>query len=275
MRTRTLLAWLFAALFVALAGACAKGAKPFEEGSGGTGNDGNDDNTGGVQTYPAGTGGSTGGGTGGSGGGGVVTTAGVGGTLSGGSGGTLVAGAGGTVGDGGTAGEVTADPPVGSLGIHHTLSNSADNTWSMELDLENDSSVDVDLTTVTIRIWFSLDELSFGSLVFEDYYMSHNAAPTSSFEAVDTGDPTADSYLEIGFTSGSLPAGEKMDLNIAIHDEDWVTMNKDNDYSFTTATGYTEQITVYVNGDLVWGVEPGGSSGTGGAGGEGGATGGG
>ncbi|RJR15574.1 hypothetical protein C4579_02030 [Candidatus Microgenomates bacterium] len=72
--------------------------------------------------------------------------------------------------------------------------------------------------------------------------------------------PKADSYLEVGFTGGFLPAGSQTwDILVDFTREDEGNFNQYNDYSFQdrepTFRNW-KKATLYRNGVLVWGVEP-------------------
>jgi len=72
--------------------------------------------------------------------------------------------------------------------------------------------------------------------------------------------PKADSYLEVGFTGGILPAGSQTwDILVDFTREDEGNFNQYNDYSFQdrepTFRNW-KKVTLYRNGVLVWGVEP-------------------
>jgi hypothetical protein len=75
----------------------------------------------------------------------------------------------------------------------------------------------------------------------------------------------ADRYLEVSFTAaaGTLaPYASSSEIQNRINKTDWSNYNQSNDYSFdgtkTVAADWTK-VTLYRNGQLVWGVEPGGA----------------
>ncbi|WP_243467768.1 cohesin domain-containing protein, partial [Acetivibrio straminisolvens] len=72
----------------------------------------------------------------------------------------------------------------------------------------------------------------------------------------------ADTYLEISFTSGSLEAGAHVQIQGRFAKNDWSNYTQSNDYSFKAGSQFVEwdQVTAYLNGVLVWGKEPGGST---------------
>jgi len=173
-------------------------------------------------------------------------------------------------GQGGNGGASQVDAPVDGLGIHQTPSGDpTTGSINLNMKLENKSGAAVELTTVTIHYYFTVDGWS--SPVAEKYYVSGTGvvAPTPDIVEMEVGEEGADHYAEISFTAGSLANNGVLEFQGAIHDVDWSKDDYDqtNDYSFTQLVGYNDRITVYVSGALSWGVEPGTESGSGGSGG--------
>jgi hypothetical protein len=200
------------------------------------------------------------------GGGGSTSTGGT----SGGSGGAIAQ-------TGGSAGGTGVEPPAEGLTVYLTPATE-NNKAGGPLRLENRGSTAVDLSTITLRYWLSSDGLPLSGWVLECYWMSEahggcgnvlEGTGEAVAHSVNTGDPTADTYIEIAFVGQTLNGGDEVQLNFDIHQTDWADLNKANDYSTTTVAGYTDTITVYQSGQLVWGVEPvppgqGGATGAGG-----------
>jgi hypothetical protein len=151
---------------------------------------------------------------------------------------------------------------------------NGNNQSATNLALVNQGAGSVNLATVKIRYYFTVD--SFTAPVFEIDYagqVADKSAIKASLFTLPTPLPNADRYFELTFTSGSLGVGSRTEINSRLHNYPEMPMTVDNDYSFTGTTGFTDHITVYVGNQLVWGVEPGtpGNSGAGGATGIGGA----
>jgi hypothetical protein len=68
-------------------------------------------------------------------------------------------------------------------------------------------------------------------------------------------------YLRLHFSpvAGELAPGEDTgEIKIRFNRADWSTFNQENHFSFAPQTEYTnwQQVTVYFDGQLVWGTEP-------------------
>lgn len=71
----------------------------------------------------------------------------------------------------------------------------------------------------------------------------------------------ADTYLQIGFKNGakSLKPGEYVELQCRFAKSDWSNYNQSDDYSFNQHSNdfiEWDRISVYINNDPVWGLEP-------------------
>lgn len=78
--------------------------------------------------------------------------------------------------------------------------------------------------------------------------------------------PSANEYLEIGFGPDApalAPGQNSGDIQTRFNDVGWVDFSQANDYSFDpAASNFTPapNVTLYVNGQLVWGIEPSGAA---------------
>jgi hypothetical protein len=119
-----------------------------------------------------------------------------------------------------------------------------------------------DLTEVTLRYWFTADTSTSQVLACDYTALAGGCASvTGTFVTMATPTATADHYMEMSFSSGSIPGegGTTGPIQTRIHDIAYVNMTQSNDYSFNPAdTAYTPsmQITLYRAGMLVWGTEP-------------------
>jgi hypothetical protein len=162
---------------------------------------------------------------------------------------------------------------AGDLKVQMNNSNTAatTNSISPKIKLINQSSAAINLSTVTIRYYYTVD----GDKA-QSYWCDHAAITSPGYTAI-TSNVTgkfvkmttvvtgADYYLEIGFTSaaGSLAAGGIVEIQSRFAKTDWSNYTQTNDYSFNpTATNYadTTKVTAYTSGTLASGTEPDGNT---------------
>jgi hypothetical protein len=128
--------------------------------------------------------------------------------------------------------------------------------------LTNNSGSTLSLNQVTLRYYFSAD--TGGSYVFACAWASIGCSTiTGTISPLNGTTPTADHYLQIGFTSGSLaPGASTGDIQLRMYRADWQNVNQANDYSYVDQTSYgpNANVTAYVNGTLVAGTEPSGTT---------------
>jgi hypothetical protein len=130
------------------------------------------------------------------------------------------------------------------------------------LQLLNTSPASVPLAELKARYWYTWEGTTQGQAYFCDYAFKGCANITASFIRLSPARPGADSYLELGFTSGagSLAAGASSgEIQSRFAKSDWSNYNETGDYSFDqTRTAYADwgKVTLYRSGTLAWGVEP-------------------
>ena len=166
----------------------------------------------------------------------------------------------------------TTEEILAQLRAQYLSGNTASTTQDIRAQIQvlNNGPLDVALTDVTVRYWFT-SEPALSDLTYScDYAAVGSSGITSSFGNAGDSD-----YLEIGFTSSatvptwlggddssnSLPVGANTgDIQNRIGRNSNIDFDQSNDYSFDASiTTYTDnpQITVYYQGNLVWGTEPG------------------
>jgi endoglucanase len=121
----------------------------------------------------------------------------------------------------------------------------------------------VPLSTLTMRYWFT-NETPSDPLVFScDYAQISCANITSKFVTLTTPAALATTYLELDFTAaaGSIQPGQNSgEIQTRIHHENYSNFLTEQTYSFISDDSFvykdTTTVTLYLNGVLVWGVEP-------------------
>jgi hypothetical protein len=140
---------------------------------------------------------------------------------------------------------------------------SPDNTLYALYQTINTTTASVPLSSVTMRYWFT-NEAPADPLVFEcDYAQVSCSNITAKFVVLPSPLTKANMYLEIGFkaAAGSLAPGQSTgEIQTRIHHVRWSEFITTDTYSFIADPSFvykdTQTVTLYVNGTLVWGVEP-------------------
>jgi len=126
--------------------------------------------------------------------------------------------------------------------------------------LVNNGSSAIDLSGITLRYYFTNDGTQKNNF-WCDYSSIGNDNVTGSFTSMSTTASGADTYLQLGFSSGAgtLAAGASADIQARFSKDDWSNYNQSDDYSFnSSASSYVDwsKVTAYQNGKLIWGSEP-------------------
>lgn len=156
-------------------------------------------------------------------------------------------------------------PPVstGNLKLQYKAAdtNPTNNAIQPNFNIKNIGTTAVDLSKVKIRYYFTKDNAQ-GLSYWTDYARVGSSNITGTFVNLPSPKETADTYLELSFSAGAgsiAPGGESGDIQGRFSKNDWSNFNELNDYSFDAAkTAYTDwdRVTLYVDGVLVWGIEP-------------------
>src|SRR4030095_1060611 len=143
--------------------------------------------------------------------------------------------------------------------------NAGDNQIKPHFNIVNIGASAVPLSELKIRYWYTR-EGTVGQNFFCDYSAINGCLKhvTGTFVQVSPARTGADFYLEVGFNTaaGSVAAGgQSGEIQARFAKTDWSNYNETGDYSFdATKTAFTDwdHVTLYRNGALVWGTEPGG-----------------
>ncbi|WP_405114318.1 glycosyl hydrolase [Paenibacillus sp. FSL K6-1217] len=151
------------------------------------------------------------------------------------------------------SGELTIQAYNGSTG-------ASTNGIAPKFKVVNTGNSPVQLSDVKLRYYYTIDGEQQQSF-WTDWASIGGANVTGTFVKLDTPVAGADYALEIGFTSaaGTLNPGQSAEIQTRFSKQDWSNYNQANDYSFNAASTQFadhEQVTGYVNGQLVWGIEP-------------------
>ncbi|HEY0605783.1 MAG TPA: cellulase family glycosylhydrolase [Herpetosiphonaceae bacterium] len=152
-------------------------------------------------------------------------------------------------------------PQPGSLKVQYRAADTSAgaNQIKPHLNVVNTGSASVPLSELKIRYWYTVDGDKPQSY-FCDYAVVGCANVTGRFVKLATPKASADYYLEVGFTGGTLaPGASTGEIQSRFAKNDWTNYNETGDYSFDpTKTAFADwsRVTLYRNSALVWGTEP-------------------
>lgn len=134
--------------------------------------------------------------------------------------------------------------------------NFSDNHIKPHLIIINQGVEDVPMNEFTIRYYYTKDGTA-AETFYIDYALVGNGNITGTFQ---------NGYIEMGFTqgAGTLYGGSTSgEIQSRFHKNDWSNYDETDDYSYKNpAASYADwdRVTLYRNGVLVWGIEPGGAT---------------
>jgi hypothetical protein len=134
------------------------------------------------------------------------------------------------------------------------------NQLYLNIKLVNTGTGAIVLSNVKIRYYYTVDGTNTQTF-YSDYSTLGSSNVNGTFVTMGTAKTGADTYVEVGFTSGagSLAAGANALVQARVAKSDWSNYTQTNDYSFnSTATTFVDwtKVTGYVSGALQWGIEP-------------------
>ncbi|PWW07156.1 processive endocellulase [Paenibacillus cellulosilyticus] len=155
--------------------------------------------------------------------------------------------------------------PTSSLVVQYKLSNSNanDNQIYATFNIKNTGTSAISLSSLKLlRYYLTKDTTSASLNYWVDYAQVGTSAVSGAFGSVSPAKTTADTYLELSFSSaaGSIaPGGQTGDIQIRIAKSDWTNLDESNDYSFDgtkSSIADWNKVTLYQSGSLAWGIEP-------------------
>lgn len=156
--------------------------------------------------------------------------------------------------------EPAAETPLVSLKAFSIAKNVTGNSISTYVDIRNEGNVAVNYNDITARYWFTADGSS--PLNFwVDYAKIGNNAVSGNFTPVSPVRVNADRYLELKVNPTAntfYPFTSTGNIQYRITKSDWSNFSQANDHSYQSGSVMTEnaRITIYYQGQLVYGTEP-------------------
>ncbi|WP_019910313.1 glycosyl hydrolase [Paenibacillus sp. HW567] len=152
--------------------------------------------------------------------------------------------------------------PAGNLTVQAFNGNTSASTngISPKFKIVNSGNTAIQLSDVKLRYYYTIDGDNAQSF-WSDWASIGSANVTSTFVKLASPVAGADYYLEVGFTSsaGALNPGQSAEIQARFSKNNWSNYNQADDYSFKASGSQfanNEQVTGYMNGQLVWGIEP-------------------
>lgn len=138
--------------------------------------------------------------------------------------------------------------------------SASTNGIAPKIKLMNTGTSDIALSDVVLRYYYTIDGEKAQNF-WCDWSSAGSANVTGKFVKMESAKAEADYYLEIGFTlgAGSLAAGQSIEVQVRFSKTDWTNYTQTGDYSFNSSnSSYVDwnQMTGYLGGSFVWGVEP-------------------
>jgi hypothetical protein len=143
--------------------------------------------------------------------------------------------------------------------MYNVSRNDTTQQISPQFKLINTGKTDIALSEVVMRYYLTSDGDK--TMSFDCWTSVGKENLSAKFIKMAHSTDTADHYLEISFTDGAgvLNPGKSVDIVSWFNKSDWSSFNQSNDYSYnhqTTTYIDWDKVTIFIGGDLKWGVEP-------------------
>lgn len=152
-------------------------------------------------------------------------------------------------------------PAVVNLKVYTEIKSSAtSNTINTYLKINNEGNVSVNYADVKVRYWFTKEGTA-NLNYYLDYAVLGNSNIESGFVTLNPIQNAANTYLELGIKANLgnfYPSSSTGAIQYRIAKSDWSNFNQLNDHSYNsnTAMSLNDKVTVYYQGQLIYGTEP-------------------
>ena len=141
------------------------------------------------------------------------------------------------------------------------IGSAGDAQLKPRFEIMNHTAITIPLSDLKLRYWYTLDGDKPQSF-WCDYALVGSSNVMGTFVKVNPVHSGADDYLEVGFTAGAgnlLPGQQSGEIVIRANKDDWTNYNELDDYSYdasNVAYSSGSHVTLYQQGNLIWGSEP-------------------
>ncbi|MCX2678658.1 alginate lyase family protein [Galbibacter sp. EGI 63066] len=138
--------------------------------------------------------------------------------------------------------------------------NTANKSIKPHLRIENNDAIGVAYSEISVRYWFTAENFA-GINTWIDYAQLGGNKVSMNYVSLPEPHEGALGYIEYEFDASLgdlLPGTGSGPIQSRFANKDWSNFDETDDYSFQSNASYieNEQITLYRNGQLVWGTEP-------------------
>lgn len=144
---------------------------------------------------------------------------------------------------------------------------TSSNTINAKFKVVNNGSSSINLSQLKLRYYYTKDAdkaqnfyCDYAGMLSGGAHTTMTNKITGTIVNMSKATSTADTYIEVGFTSdaGSLAAGGFIEIQTRVSRSDWSNYDQSNDFSYKSAGSYVvwDQVAAYLNGSLVFGKSP-------------------
>ncbi len=134
-----------------------------------------------------------------------------------------------------------------------------DNTIYIDIKVINNTATAVNLSSITVKYWYEKEGTA-DEIAECDWASAGCGNINRTISTISQSGQNR--VLTLAFTSaaGAIPPGGNTEMKLRVHKTDWSVYDETNDYSYGAQLAYIDwtKMTMYSNGALIWGTEPGG-----------------
>jgi DNA-binding beta-propeller fold protein YncE len=134
-----------------------------------------------------------------------------------------------------------------------------DNTIYIDIKVINNTAAAVNLSNITVKYWYEKEGTA-DEIAECDWASVGCGNLNRTISTINQGGQNRVLTLAFTTAAGSIAVGGNTEMKLRIHKTDWSVYDETNDYSYGAQPAYINwtKITMYSNGTIIWGTEPGG-----------------